>query len=532
MRPYDAIVVGSGFGGVMAAYPLVMAGQRVLMIERGEWVERRLENWDPVNAHELSRHFSRESTYWVKDARWARTTGSFHCVGGPSVYYGGVALRMRERDFDPGSEILGDSHAAWPFGYAELAPYYDRAEWLLGVAGDDRDDPTAPPRDCAYPQAPTPLTPPSQRVADAARSLGLHPFPLPLAINYREASGRAACTRCATCDGFACAIGAKNDLATNVIPRLMEAGLEVRANTVAVQLTVSGRLIQAVCCVDRSTGAVSHLNASRVILAAGTLATPHLLLASGLDRYSPASDSVGRYLMRHCNLLTMGAFRDRTNPSRLFHKQVAIHDFYFGAQDVDPRLGKLGAIQQITPPGPGYVRRIFPRPIGALLAAGVPYILALMSIAEDEPRAGNRVTIDHGQRDRFGLPLLKIHHRYTRRDVAASRALVSKSKGILRAAGAWATAVHDLRSFSHAVGTVRMGLDEATSPLDETGRFRGLDNLFVADGSSLPTSAGVNPSLTIAANALRIGSLLVGQPLARARVSLPLHAPSAPVHVP
>ncbi|MBK6488851.1 MAG: hypothetical protein IPF98_18845 [Gemmatimonadetes bacterium] len=175
---------------------------------------------------------------------------------------------------------------------------------------------------------------------------------------------------------------------------------------------------------------------------------------------------------------------------RDFHKQVAIHDFYFGAPGVDPSIGKLGCIQQITAPGPDFVRRILPAPIGHIAAIGVPHVLALLSIAEDQPVASNFVSIDQANRDELGLPTLRIRHRYTRRDVAAGRALVQQSRRILREAGALFSMMHDLRSFSHAVGTVRMGQDEATSPLDDRGRFRGLDNLYVADGSALPTSGG------------------------------------------
>ncbi len=507
---FDTIVIGSGFGGVMAAYPLVMAGERVLMLERGDWVERGPHNWEIASAHELSAHYCPDDPYRVDDARQPRSGGSFHCVGGPSVFYGGVALRLREEDFAPGAPIVGDSGAEWPFGYAELAPYYDWAESLLGVAGDDSGDPTAPARDAAYPQRPAPFTPPAQRMAAAARRLGLNPFPLPLAINYSASDERSGCELCCTCDGFACAISAKNDLATGVIPRLQALGLELRAGTAAVQLTVSGSRVDGVVVVDRNSGQTETLRTSRVILAAGTLATPHLLLASGLDKHSTAPDAVGRYLTRHNNLLTLGVFARRPNPGRDFHKQVAIHDFYFGAPGVDPKIGKLGCIQQITAPGPDFVRKILPPPIGLIASIGVPHVLGLLSIAEDEPREANRVWVDRNAHDSLGLPTLHIRHRYTARDKAAGRALVSQSRRILREAGALFSIVHDLRSFSHAVGTVRMGPDERTAPIDERGRYRGLDNLYVTDGSTFPTSGGVNPSLTIAANALRIGTLLTG----------------------
>ncbi|MEP7382283.1 MAG: GMC family oxidoreductase [Gemmatimonadota bacterium] len=530
--PFDTIVIGSGFGGVMAALPLVMAGERVLMLERGEWVERGPQNWEIGSAHELSEHYCPDAPYRVDDARVPRSGGSFHCVGGPSVFYGGVALRFREEDFAPGAAIVGNSGAEWPFGYAELAPYYDWAESLLAVAGDDRSDPTAPARHAPYPQRPADFTPPAQRVAAAARRLGLNPFPLPLAINYSSSDDRAPCALCCTCDGFACAISAKNDLATGLIPMLQSAGLELRAGTAAVRLTVDGTRVSGVTVVDRRSGRSETLRAARVILAAGTLATPHLLLASGIEQHSTAPDAVGRYLTRHNNLLTLGVFSRRPNPGKQFHKQVAIHDFYFGAPGVDPAIGKLGCIQQITAPGPEFVRRILPPPLGLIAAIGVPHVLGLLAIAEDQPLDSNRLFVDHGTRDALGLPTLHIRHRYTARDVAAGRALVAQSRRILREAGALFSIVHDLRSFSHAVGTVRMGPDERTAPIDERGRFRGLDNLYVADGSVFPTSGGVNPSLTIAANALRIGTLLTGRaaPRGTARAQLPTieraaHAP-------
>jgi len=127
-------------------------------------------------------------------------------------------------------------------------------------------------------------------------------------------------------------------------------------------------------------------------------------------------------------------------------------------------------------------------------------------MAEDQPRFENGVEVDWSRRDRFGLPQLRITHRYTPRDEAALRALVGQARRILKEAGAWLTYVQPIRTFSHALGTVRMGLDPSTSALDADGRLRGTDNLYVVDGSAFPTSGAVNPSLTIAANALRVGS--------------------------
>lgn len=509
---FDTIVIGSGFGGVMAALPLVERGERLLLLERGDWVARGPQNWEMAHAFQLSPHYTANTPFLVDHPRTPYRAGTFHCVGGPSVFYGGASLRLRERDFAPGAAIVGDSGAEWPFGYSDLAPYYGWAESLLGVAGDDRDDPTAPPRAAPYPAPPLPFTPPAQRVAQAARRVGLHPFPLPLAINAITSAGRHACQQCSTCDGFACAIGAKNDLATTLVPRLLGAGMELRTNTVALQLNIANGRVGGVRVVNVRSGERSTVRAQRVIVAAGTLATPQLLLASGVDRYSPAPHTIGRYLTRHVNHLTLGICSRPTNPEGVFHKQVAIHDFYFGAPGIDPAIGKLGAIQQITAPGPAYVQRYLPPLVGHIAAVAVRNVLALLTIAEDAPDARNHVTLDPRQQDAWGVPLLRIHHRHSPRDRAAARALVHQARVILREAGAMFSIVHELRSFSHALGSVRMGMDETTAPLDECGRVRGIDNLFVSDGSALPTAGGVNPSLTIAANALRIGAILAGWP--------------------
>jgi choline dehydrogenase-like flavoprotein len=267
--------------------------------------------------------------------------------------------------------------------------------------------------------------------------------------------------------------------------------------------------------VDRRTGERLRFEAERVVLSAGALATPHLLLASGLERLNPGGHLVGRHLMRHCNAFVYGVFRAPPDDEDRHHKQIAINDFYFGDPEGGAPEGKLGNIQQIMAPQTGGVLRglaalgaageRLDRPLARAVRALTRFATGLQVIAEDQPRAENRVEIDPGAPDRFGLPRLRVLHRYTERDLRARRALVRRAREILREAGAAATYVYPVTTFSHAVGTARMGSDPATSVLDPRCAFRGLDNLWVVDGSSMPTSAGVNPSLTIAANALRAG---------------------------
>jgi len=511
LAEFDLIIIGSGFGGALAAAPAVFAGKRVLLIESGDWVARGPHNWGASGLSEKTPYYNREHAFTVAAGGYRGNVGTYACVGGASVFYGGVAMRMRENDFEPDPIIEQDSGAAWPYRYRDLEPFYSRAEQLLGVAGRTGDDPTEPARSAAYPRTPGPLAPISQRIFDAARSLGLHPFRLPLAINYMADGGRTPCPACGTCDGFACAVQAKNDVSVILIPSLIKAGLELVTNTTVVRLESANGRVTSVVCARRGSNETVRFSGKIIALAAGALSTPRLLLGSGLDAVNPAGDAVGRYLMRHCNSVVMGLFPTRPAPNGEFHKQLGIHDYYFGHPSVRSPAGRLGCMQQFATPLPDIVKVNLPFGFGHLIAPIVSRTTGFIVMAEDRPRADNRVTIDRTAGGETGLPPATIAHTYDERDLAAREVLIRAAKRILRRTGALATYAHPIKTFSHALGTVRLGVDARTSPLDEWGGFRGVSNLFVTDASALPRSAGVNPSLTIAANALRTGTHILGR---------------------
>jgi len=503
----------------MAARALVHAGWRVLLLERGGWVARGPANWAQENVGELTPHYSREAPY--RQLRGGRDLGAYFCVGGPSVFYGGVSLRFRERDFEVDRDIVGDSGAHWPLTYADLEPWYASAERILGVSGVAGEDPTEPQRDAPYPFPSADLAPVTERIAGAARALGYTPFRLPLAINRTAGDGRGACEMCGTCDGFACAVGAKNDLATTVIGPLLRQGLRLETNSVVTRLLTDGRRITGVEVADRTSGERRVHHAPQVILAAGALATPQLLLTSELAPFNPGGRVIGRYLQRHYNEILFGIFPTPPNPGGGFHKQIGIHDLYFGHASVTAPSGKLGGMQQLPTPPTGLVRAELPRIVGAMVSPFIKHLTGLLVMAEDQPVYENAVLLDETASDRYGVPRLLISHRHTSRDRAAGTALALAAKKILRKAGALACYRHAVATFSHGVGTVRMGNDPYTSALDADCRFRGLENLTVVDASVLPTSAAVNPSLTISAIALRAAERLVAR--------VPLTA-SSPVH--
>ena len=514
-RPWDLVVVGTGFGGSMVALAAVRAGLRVLLIERGRWVDRDETAWDPRSIL-LDRKYRSVSPFETPRFGFGRTR--FYpdeAVGGKSVFYGAASFRLRAEDFrlrarypDVCSELVD-----WPVDYADLAGFYDEAERLLGVAGVRGLDPTEPPGSGAYAGAPPPFSAPARRVADAAAALGLHPFPIPLAINFASTDGRRPCVQCLTCDLFPCKIGAKNDLAVTVLPAAISAGATVMHSTVVLRLRLDGKRVAGVECVDVTTGERFVVPCRVCVVSAGAIPSAALLLASGLGAVEPNGSWIGRCLMRHCSGIVIGIFGSRTNPERVFHKQVALTDFYFGDPGGRrPRpAGPWGMIQGLQVPPPEYIAAEGGFPIGTVGAKTADRQVFLLCIAQDLPDLENRVEIDPGVTDPYGAPVPRVFHRYTRRDRQARWALYGEAARVLRRAGALIRVRKPINTFSHAVGTCRFGHDPARAALDPWCRFFGVPNLFVVDASFLPSSGGVNPSLTIAANALRVGGHIVAE---------------------
>jgi choline dehydrogenase-like flavoprotein len=485
----DAVVIGSGFGGACAAHALAHAGLHTLLLERGGWPRRDELDWDQ-RAILIDKRYQSDSPLLIR--QYGSSTFKPLCpnetVGGMSVFYGGASLRLRENDF-----------ARWPLGYAELEPYYTRAEQLLGVHGRAGEDPFEPPRSAPYPQAPVPLTPPARRIRDAAQSLGYRPFPIPLALNFSDPA-RPRCIQCNTCDGFPCKIEAKNDLTATLLRAAQARGLEIAAGAIAGRLVRTGGRISSVEGFDKTTRQPFAFSARLFVLAGGALHSPALLLRSGLG-----NPWVGRCLMRHCNGVVAGVFPFATNPDQVFHKQLCLADFY---EDHRALHGTAtGIVQDIYTPAPQVIRHFAPLGLKRIAGLVAGRMQNLLCIAEDEPLPENQVTLSD-QRDVFGMELVQVQHRYTEADCARRDYLGGKARQILRRAGAFLCKTYRIDSFSHAVGSARFGTSPETSALDPLCRLWEMENLFVVDGSFMPSSGGVNPSLTIAANALRVGEYL------------------------
>ena len=507
---YDVVIIGSGFGGSMTAKKLSAAGYKVAIIERGDWVNRGAENWHRKGSIDLTKHYDNTTQYNVLKGGNKKKMGVYAAVGGPSVFYGGVSFRFREKDFEINNEIVNDSNAFWPIGYSDLEKYYCEAESILQIAGNEKEDLTSPPRSKKLPFTINTYAEISLKIKDAAISLGLHPSRLPLAINYQN-NERKLCQLCTTCDTFACAIKAKNDLDTMILSNPQNKNIDVYPNLVVTRLIETDNKITEIKAKSKQDGKMLSFSSNLVILSAGALASAHIVLSSGLQHKNPAGEIIGKYLMRHVNSIVFGVFPGIADKEYRFHKELAIMDYYFGSSDNGSPRGKLGSLQQVaTPPG-GLVENVLPYPIGKVLSKGVGLLTGLLAIAEDQPQKSNQLNIDQSSEDIYGLKNANVSHEYSSRDLQAVRFLSKKAKNVLKSSGAIFSYTHNIRTFSHAVGTIRMGDNEKENPLDKYCKFRGLRNLFVIDGSFFPTSGGVNPSLTISANALRVSDFIINE---------------------
>jgi len=271
---------------------------------------------------------------------------------------------------------------------------------------------------------------------------------------------------------------------------------------VAARLVERDGRIEGVEAIDRDGGRRLTLRARVCVLSGGAIGSPALMLRSGLGARD-ASGTLGRYLMRHCNAMIGYMFPFRTNPERVNHKQICVTDLYESVREADGT--SLGIIQDMVMPPREVVRALGPPGFRWAAALGANNLQSLLCIAEDEPQAENGVTLSP-RTDGFDLPVAAVRHEYTKADVRRRSTLVRAARRILRRAGGLVGKVRLIDSFSHAVGTARFSRTPEGGTLSPECRVWAFPNLFVVDGSFMPTSGGVNPSLTITANAFRVAA--------------------------
>jgi choline dehydrogenase-like flavoprotein len=525
---WDVIVVGTGMGGGMLGYRLARTGRRVLFVEKGRSTLPGTPGTIRSAMPELAEPLSARSpdAYYDALARAGRTTDEIEDIsgrrskrfvpfigsgtGGSSALYGMVCERFFVRDFTPRENFTdpGDSTVpeAWPITYDQMRPWYAEAEKLLGVRG--HPDPLRPEAaEVGLPAAP-PFSPDNQPLVDYLKGRGLHPYHLPMACDYTDG--------CATCQAYLCEKSCKHDAGRNgVLPAVTQHGAHLLDECRVVRLEADRTQVRQVICQHRSD--ILALKAKVVVLAAGALATPVLLLNSSSGEWprglANGSDWVGRNLMRHL----MDWIEVWPQPGCKItaeNKEIGLNDFYFwegqkyGTVQSAGAMASLGSMDMlINHPGrlPKALRLMSPavRPIYDRFFNGGLVLAAMM---EDLPYLDNRV-LPSDRPSSDGRQRLRMQYRLHVSEIERRAIFLRQVKEVLKPFRKLTLRTgKNNTNLGHVCGTCRFGADPKTSVLDPQNRAHEVDNLYVVDASFFPSSTGLNPSLTVAANALRVAA--------------------------
>jgi choline dehydrogenase-like flavoprotein len=511
---YDVIIVGSGAGGGTLAHTLAASGKRILLLERGDFLPREIENWNPKPVFVDGRYISKD-TWFDRDGKPFQPQVHYF-VGGATKLYGAALYRLRPQDFGELKHASGIS-PAWPLSYDDFEPWYSTAERLYQVHGNADEDPTEGHRSAPYPWPAVSHEPRIQQISDDLAKSGYHPFHAPCGILLNEARRpESVCIRCATCDGYPCLVHAKSDAEVIAVRPLLgrpNVTLLTGAEVTRLETDDSGRTVTGV--VVSRDGNREVYQADIVAVSAGAANSAKLLLNSANDKHpnglANGSDQVGRNYMFH-NCLAIVALAKEKNDT-VFQKTLGINDFYFATKDYQ---WPMGNIQMIGKSNAEAMRGEQPEKTmfapNWTLADVAEHAVDFWLTTEDLPVPENRVTTDKDGH---------VHLTYSATNDEEAGRLYGELKKILNHTGM--AAHHVLRKnfymdmsipvagCAHQAGTCRFGTDPAASVLDVNCKAHELDNLYVVDTSFFPSIGAVNPALTAMANAIRVGEHLISR---------------------
>ena len=508
----DVCVVGAGPAGALVAHRLAEAGVEVVVLEagprfdvaeRGRQQERHIRPGmgDPWEMGGPRDAYTDSGRGYPLNA--ARVKG----VGGSTLHWQGMVMRLHERDFE--IESRHGVGVDWPIDYADLRPYYAAAERAFGVAGAD-DNPYAPRREEPFP---LPAFPPSHSdslFAPACERLGIDMHSIPNARNSEPYDGRASCQGFGTCRPV-CPSGAKYTAESHVA-KAVEAGTRV-VDHAPVQRLVHDGAGEAVTAAVYATPDETERRqtADRFVLAAGGVENARLLLLSASEAYpdglANSSGAVGRFFMDHLFAGAGGRLDEPTRQNHVGFNTSETHQFY---DDADPVEGMKLEFLNYAGPSP-VIEALGADTWGDDLAARLDDSygthVAMGGVVEQLPDADNRVTLNPDIRDDHGNPVPHVEWSLSERTRAAIRRANGIQHAILEELGVdieWTVGPDATGPAYHQMGTTRMGTDPETSVVDADCRAHDLRNLRIVGSSVFPTGGAMNPTLTIAALALRV----------------------------
>ena len=517
---YDVVIIGSGAGGGTLAWKLAPSGKRILLLERGPYLPRERDNWETSAVFVRAKYHTTEE--WMDQDGNEFSPEQNYYVGGNTKFYGAALFRLRPEDFGI-IQHHGGLSPAWPLSYEDFEPFYAEAERLYHVHGAAGEDPTDGPRSGDFPYPAVQHEPRIQALSDDLLKLGLHPSHLPLGVlldqdEHGGALPASACIRCNRVDGFPCLVNGKADAQTVCVdPALANPNLTLLTDARVTRLETDPNGQQVVAVVtELADGTTSRFSGDVVVASCGALNSALLLLGSSNDAHprglANGSDQVGRNYMRHNNTAVMALSRT-PNETRL-QKTLALNDWYLKGQDWDYPWGSIQMLgksdgEQLRAMAPHFVAWGAKLTPGGLLEDVARHGVDFWMSSEDLPRPDSRVTLEHGTA-RLALPTNNNLEGLTRMRKKFDSMLAdlgfhkkSHQRGVYLHEGM------NIAATAHQAGTARFGTDPVTSVLDVNCKAHELDNLYVVDSSFFASIGAVNPTLTIIANALRVGEHLL-----------------------
>ncbi len=506
---YDIIIIGTGAGGGTLLHTMKDAGKKILVLERGTFLPKEKANWDTIEVFQKDRYHNAEN--FLDENEKEFKPGMGYWVGGNTKVYGAALFRLREKDFET-LQHAGGISPEWPLKYNDFEPYYTRAEKLYNVHGKKGIDPTEPYMTEDYPHDAVSHEPVIEELYNDLQNRGYHPFYIPLGVKLNEKDIlNSECIRCDSCDGFPCLLHAKADADINCVrPSIKESNITLLTGIKVTKL-ITNAAGNSITSVEAEANGQQHFfSADIIVVSCGAINSAALFLQSANDKHpgglANKSNQVGRNFMKHQNAAVLALSR-KANKT-IFQKTMAVNDFYFGDEEFEFPMGHIQLLgkankDMLAADAPKFAP-------GFVLDQMASHSIDWWMTGEDLPDAENRVTIKNG----------KVLLQYRDNNTKGFDRMMMKWKKILQDCDVCDTILDHklylgkkipLAGVAHQCGTLRFGANAATSVLDINCKTHEIDNLYVVDGSFFVSSGAVNPSLTIMANAIRVGEHILNR---------------------